>query len=164
MADSFEDRIKQAVQTEQNQIANRSEREHQRDENNERGRLAASAFAGAIIGDIVKPKMYAARRALPNDSSVSVSADDSSRRASLTAPVHPGSNASCYIVVRFNSTDTLALEANLTRPDDDNGKRIDPEQARFQQFKVADGERPSIEKWVDDQLVSLVPELLRACS
>ena len=164
MAESFEDRIKQAIQTEQKQIANRSDREHRRDEAYDRGLLAASAFAGAIIGDIVNPRMNAARHVFPGDASVSVSADESSRTASLTAPVRPGLNACVYLIVRFDNSDTLSLEASLTRLHDDDCRRLEAEKPRVHQFKVADGERPSIEKWVDDQLVSLIPELLRACS
>jgi hypothetical protein len=164
MADSFEDRIKQAVQTEQKQIANRSDREQLRGEANDRGLAAASAFAGAIIGEIVKPRMYTARQALPAGASVSVGADQNSRHASLTAPVRPGANACINIVVRFDQSDKLSLEASLTRPDDDAGKRMDAEQPRVQKFKVADGERPAIEEWIEGQLIGLVPQLLKAGS
>jgi hypothetical protein len=164
MANDFEDRIRRAVQTEQKQISNRSDQEHQRDEAIDRGLSAASAYAGAIIGEIVKPRMYAARRALPGQSAVSVSADESSRSATLRAAVRAGPIACVQIVVRFDHTDSVSLQASLMRPNGDDGRRIDPEESRVQPFKVADGERPSIEKWVDDQLVSLVPELLRACS
>lgn len=164
MADSFEDRIKRVVQTEQKQIANRNDREHVRREANDRGLAAASAFAGAIIGEIVKPRMYIARQALPGGASVSVGADQYSRHASLTAPVRPESNACINIFVRFDQFDKISLEASLTRPNDEDGKRMDAEQPRVQEFKVADGERPAIEEWIERQLIGLVPELLRACS
>ena len=164
MAESFEDRIKHVVRAEQKQIANRSDHEHLRGEANDRGLAAASAFAGAIIGEIVKPRMYTARHVLPDGASVSVGADRNSRHASLTAPVRPGSNACINLVVRFDHSDNVSLEASLTRPNDADGKRLDAEQPRVQKFKVADGERLAIEQWIEGQLIGLVPQLLRACS
>jgi hypothetical protein len=164
MAQSFEDRIKQAVQIEQKQIADRSDREQVRRTASNRGLSAASAFAGVIIAEIVKPRMYAARQVLPDGASVSVGADQNSRHASLTAPVRPGANACINIAVRFDHSDNVSLEASLTRPNDETGKRMDAAQPRVQKFKVADGERPAIEEWIEGQLIGLVPQLLRACS
>jgi hypothetical protein len=164
MAESFEDRIKQVAQTEQKQIANRSDREHVRVEANDRAQSAASAFAGAIIGEIVKPRMYTARQVLPDGASVSVGADQNSRHASLTAPVRPGATACINIFVRFDHSANVSLEASLTRPNDADGTRMGAEPPRVQKFKVADGERPAIEAWIEGQLIGLVPQLLRACS